>query len=199
MIKEIIAVLLLLGIFTAVLISRTKDTKPSYGKLVLAIGIPVLFDFVTLTVLNFVTLTVLKFAGSNSLFMAFDIIRWVLISVIHMWACCFIYQTITNNVYSVMEIWKHDFRIWNVIACVGILLGVGVTVGENWMIQQELKIYTQMLSQDSVSFLQVLGGMESFNGLIRILEMIRNVLEVLVIGSMMVPALLHKKPEESME
>ena len=191
MIKEIIAVLLLLGIFTAVLISRTKDTKPSYGKLVLAIGIPVLFDFVTLTVL--------KFAGINSLFMAFDIIRWVLISVIHMWACCFIYQTITNNVYSVMEIWKHDFRIWNVIACVGILLGVGVTVGENWMIQQELKIYTQMLSQDSVSFLQVLGGMESFNGLIRILEMIRNVLEVLVIGSMMVPALLHKKPEESME
>ena len=167
MIKEIIAVLLLLGIFTAVLISRTKDTKPSYGKLVLAIGIPVLFDFVTLTVL--------KFAGSNSLLMAFDIMRWVLISVIHMWACCFIYQTITNNVYSVMEIWKHDFRIWNVIACVGILLGVGVTVGENWMIQQELKIYTQMLSQDSVSFLQVLGGMESFNGLIRILEMIRNV------------------------
>ena len=191
MIKEIIAVLLLLGIFTAILISRTKDAKPSYGKLVLAIGIPVFFDFVTLTVL--------KFAGSNSLFMAFDIIRWVLISVIHMWACCFIYQTITNNVYSVMEIWKHDFRIWNVIACVGILLGVGVTVGENWMIQQELKIYTQMLSQDSVSFLQVLGGMESFNGLIRILEMIRNVLEVLVIGSMMVPALLHKKPEESME
>lgn len=191
MIKEIIAVLLLLGIFTAVLISRTKDTKPSYGKLVLAIGIPVLFDFVTLTVL--------KFAGSNSLLMAFDIMRWVLISVIHMWACCFIYQTITNNVYSVMEIWKHGFRIWNVIACVGILLGVGVTVGENWMIQQELKIYTQMLSQDSVSFLQVLGGMESFNGLIRILEMIRNVLEVLVIGSMMVPALLHKKPEESME
>lgn len=191
MIKEIIAVLLLLGIFTAVLISRTKDAKPSYGKLVLAIGIPVLFDFVTLTVL--------KFAGSNSLLMAFDIMRWVLISVIHMWACCFIYQTITNNVYSVMEIWKHDFRIWNVIACVGILLGVGVTVGENWMIQQELKIYTQMLSQDSVSFLQVLGGMKSFNGLIRILEMIRNVLEVLVIGSMMVPALLHKKPEESME
>lgn len=191
MIKEIIAVLLLLGIFTAILISRTKDAKPSYGKLVLAIGIPVLFDFVTLTVL--------KFAGSNSLLMAFDIIRWVLISVIHMWACCFIYQTITNNVYSVMEIWKHDFRIWNVIACVGILLGVGVTVGENWMIQQQLKIYTQMLSQDSVSFLQVLGGMESFNGLIRILEMIRNVLEVLVIGSMMVPALLYKKPEESME
>lgn len=191
MIKEIIAVLLLLGIFTAILISRTKDAKPSYGKLVLAIGIPVLFDLVTQMALRLV--------DSMSLYMVLYTIRWVLISVIHMWACCFIYQIVTNNVYSVMEIWKHDFRIWNVIACVGILLGVGVTVGENWMIQQELKIYTQMLSQDSVSFLQVLGGMESFNGLIRILEMIRNVLEVLVIGSMMVPALLHKKPEESME
>lgn len=191
MIKEIIAVLLLLGIFTAVLISRTKDTKPSYGKLVLAIGIPVLFDLVTQMALRLV--------DSMSLYMVLYTIRWVLISVIHMWACCFIYQIVTNNVYSVMEIWKHDFRIWNVVACVGILLGVGVTVGENWMNQQQLKIYTQMLSQDGISFLQALSGMESFNGLIRILEMIRNVLEVLVIGSMMVPALLHKKPEETME
>lgn len=191
MIKEIIAVLLLLGIFTAILISRTKDAKPSYGKLVLAIGIPVLFDLVTQMALRLV--------DSMSLYMVLYTIRWVLISVIHMWACCFIYQIVTNNVYSVMEIWKHDFRIWNVVACVGILLGVGVTVGENWMNQQQLKIYTQMLSQDGISFLQALSGMKSFNGLIRILEMIRNVLEVLVIGSMMVPALLHKKPEETME
>ena len=191
MIKEIIVVLLLLVIFAVILIFRAKDTKPSYGKVVLAIGIPVLFDALTLTLL--------KLARSNSLYMVLDIIRWILISVIHMWACCFIYQTVTNNVYSVMEIWKQDFRIWNVIACVGILLGVGVTVGENWMNQQQLKIYTQMLSQDGISFLQALSGMKSFNGLIRILEMIRNVLEVLVIGSMMVPALLHKKPEETME
>lgn len=190
MIKEIIAVLLLLGIFTAILISRTKDAKPSYGKLVLAIGIPVLFDALTQIVL--------KFAGGNSLFTVFDIIRWILISVIHMWACCFIYQIVTNNIYSVMEIWKQDFRIWNVIACVGILLGVGVIAGENWLLQQQLTIFTQMLSQDNVSVYRVLGGMENFDGLIRFLGMIRNGLEVLVIGSMMIPALLHKKPEEAM-
>ena len=190
MVKEVVAVFLLFGIFTAVLVSRTKGTKPSYGKLILAIGIPVLFDALTQIVL--------KFAGSNSLFTVFDIIRWILISVIHMWACCFIYQIVTNNIYSVMEIWKQDFRIWNVIACVGILLGVGVIAGENWLLQQQLTIFTQMLSQDNVSVYRVLGGIENFDGLIRFLGMIRNGLEVLVIGSMMIPALLHKKPEEAM-
>lgn len=190
MVKEVVAVFLLFGIFTAVLVSRTKGTKPSYGKLILATGIPVLFDALTQIVL--------KFAGSNSLFTVFDIIRWILISVIHMWACCFIYQIVTNNIYSVMEIWKQDFRIWNVIACVGILLGVGVIAGENWLLQQQLTIFAQMLSQDNVSVYRVLGGMENFDGLIRFLGMIRNGLEVLVIGSMMIPALLHKKPEEAM-
>lgn len=190
MVKEVVAVFLLFGIFTAVLVSRTKGTKPSYGMLIVAIGIPVLFDALTQIVL--------KFAGSNSLFTVFDIIRWILISVIHMWACCFIYQIVTNNIYSVMEIWKQDFRIWNVIACVGILLGVGVIAGENWLLQQQLTIFAQMLSQDNVSVYRVLGGMENFDGLIRFLGMVRNGLEVLVIGSMMIPALLHKKPEEAM-
>ena len=183
MIKEIIVVLLLLVIFAVILIFRAKDTKPSYGKVVLAIGIPVLFDALTLTLL--------KLARSNSLYMVLDIIRWILISVIHMWACCFIYQTVTNNVYSVMEIWKQDFRIWNVIACVGILLGAGVIAGEDWLLQQQLQMLTQMLTQDNVSLFQILGGMKNYDGLIQFLGMIRTGLEVLVIGSMMTPAFIR--------
>lgn len=182
--QELIMVLLLFGIFASVMIVKAQDKNLAYGKIILAVILPLL--------VNFLSPLAAYFISSYRLLAVYDLIRWVLLSALHIWACCFIYKTITKSTHSPIHIWAKEFRIWNVVSCIAMVLGICVILAECHFAAESIAHF-ETLTQEDLSIVNTLLGYDKYDLIIRTLSKARLLLEAIVIGSMMLPALLHKQ------
>ncbi len=189
MIKETLITVFLLSIYIIVLLVPAKDKKIAYGKLVVAVLVPVLLPGLTHFLMVWVNAPIVLAVLS--------LVRWVVLSFVNMWACCMIYQTVTKSSNGLIHIWAKEFRIWNVVGCIIILLGMVVIGIHYWMLLEHLKAFSQVMKQDGLSLLNLLGGEWKLEQVFTFLSVLRDALQALVIGSMMIPGFSRKQPDDA--
>lgn len=189
MIKETLITLFLLSIYIIVLLVPAKDKKIAYGKLVVAVLVPVLLPGLTHFLMVWVNAPVVLAVLS--------LVRWVVLSFVNMWACCMIYQTVTKSGNGLIHIWGKEFRIWNIVGCIIILIGMVVVGIHYWMLLEHMNAFSQVMEQGGWSLLNLLGGEWKLEQVFTFLSVVRDALQALVIGSMMIPGFSRKQPDDA--
>lgn len=183
---KLIKLVLLFAIFSVVMIIKNHGTKVRYGKIILAIILPVLVEFVKLFEIYF--------SFNTIVLMACQIVLWLLQCFVWLLAFLMIYKATTNSSDGMVTIFKRDFKGWNIAVLVAIVLGVCSIVGQAWYMIEYGDEYAQMIEDalNSANYLSLMSGMD-FNTLYDRLVDLNVVLKWVITACIIIPAVVHGK------
>ncbi len=182
---KIIRIIVLFAIFAVIMIVRNKGNKKNYGKIVLATILPALMEIVKLFDVYF--------RSSMLIYMIAQIILWLLVSFVYVWAFLVIYKSTTSKTDSIFVIFKNEFKGWNVVVIVTIVLGVCSLIGQGWYMIEHGEEYVQMIIDSfyNSNFLSFASGAMDFNTIYDKLMDLNVALKLVMVACMVIPSVVN--------
>lgn len=192
---EYIIIFMTLLIFSIIMICGNKGVKPAYGKIVVGIIVPVIVACTTWIVIRLLGRMIPGDILNVVIATILSPLRWIVVSVVNMWACCFIYKATTRSEHGILVIWGLDFKKWNVAACASILLGGIAIIVNNVLLLHHLLILTKALEGQTsmIDYLADANLLTAANGIMIGMEF---GFEFLTMLCMIIPAFLQKEAIE---
>lgn len=182
---EIIRIIVLFAIFAVIMIVRNKGNKKNYGKIVLATILPALMEIVKLFDVYF--------RSSMLIYMIAQIVLWLLVSFVYVWAILMIYKSTTSKTDGIFAIFKNEFKGWNVVVLVTIVLGVCSLIGQGWYMIEHGEEYAQMIIDSfyNSNFLSFASGAMDFNTIYDKLVDFNVALKLVMVACMVIPSVVN--------
>ncbi len=125
MLKEAFYLLLIFIIFAIIMIIVIQDKKIKYSRIILSVSIPVILYIVC----ELLDIVVQVLFNNNimltSLWYAF---KWIICALAYTIAGITIFKTVTKNEQTVLQLFTHTYKKWNVMIVVFILLATSITI-----------------------------------------------------------------------
>lgn len=182
---KIIRIIVLFAIFAVIMIVRNKGNKKNYGKIVLATILPALMEIVKLFDVYF--------RSSMLIYMIAQIVLWLLVSFVYVWAILMIYKSTTSKTDGIFAIFKNEFKGWNVVVLVTIVLGVCSLIGQGWYMIEHGEEYAQMIIDSfyNSNFLSFASGAMDFNTIYDKLVNFNVALKLVMVACMVIPSVVN--------
>ncbi|MBE5933878.1 MAG: hypothetical protein E7263_10725 [Lachnospiraceae bacterium] len=182
---KIIRIIVLFAIFAVIMIVRNKGNKKNYGKIVLATILPALMEIVKLFDVYF--------RSSMLIYMIAQIVLWLLVSFVYVWAILMIYKSTTSKTDGIFAIFKNEFKGWNVVVLVTIVLGVCSLIGQGWYMIEHGEEYAQMIIDSfyNSNFLSFASGAMDFNTIYDKLVDFNVALKLVMVACMVIPSVVN--------
>lgn len=182
---KIIRIIMLFAIFAVIMIVRNKGNKKNYGKIVLATILPALMEIVKLFDVYF--------HSSMLIYMIAQIVLWLLVSFVYVWAILMIYKSTTSKTDGIFAIFKNEFKGWNVVVLVTIVLGVCSLIGQGWYMIEHGEEYAQMIIDSfyNSNFLSFASGAMDFNTIYDKLVDFNVALKLVMVACMVIPSVVN--------
>ena len=172
-------ILLIFGAFSIVTLMTMQNRKAAYGKCIIALAVVGAVNI----------LSQIAFYMPNEIVMiVLDVVKWVLISIIHIWACCFIYKATSLNTNGFLNKWKKEYRTWYIVAWIMLVLGCVTIIAEYWFFAEYMAPYMQVFVQPEQSFMNTLVEMDNLGRMMDTFVNARKLLYVLMLWCIMIPA-----------
>ena len=182
---KIIRIIVLFAIFAVIMIVRNKGNKKNYGKIVLATILPALMEIVKLFDVYF--------RSSMLIYMIAQIVLWLLVSFVYVWAILMIYKSTTSKTDGIFAIFKNEFKGWNAVVLVTIVLGVCSLIGQGWYMIEHGEEYAQMIIDSfyNSNFLSFVSGAMDFNTIYDKLVDFNVALKLVMVACMVIPSVVN--------
>ena len=182
---KIIRIIVLFAIFAVIMIVRNKGNKKNYGKIVLATILPALMEIVKLFDVYL--------RSSMLIYMIAQIVLWLLVSFVYVWAILMIYKSTTSKTDGIFAIFKNEFKGWNVVVLVTIVLGVCSLIGQGWYMIEHGEEYAQMIIDSfyNSNFLSFASGAMDFNTIYDKLVDFNVALKLVMVACMVIPSVVN--------
>lgn len=190
MLDKMIKITLLFAIFAVVMFIKKYVDKKHYGVLVLALlapaGLYLLDGFKTYFYYNEIT------------YLLSETVIWLLTSFVYIWSFMTLYKCIMKREDSLIYIFKNDFKRWNIVVLVAIVLGVCSIVWQVWAIVEYGNEYYDMFIQamENISFLELMSGSIKLDTLYEKLVDLNKLLRFIMLTCMIIPAVINVKIEK---
>ena len=125
MLKEAFYLLLIFIIFAIIMISIIQDKKIKYSRIILSISIPVIL-YISCNSLNTAVQVLLK--NNIILTSLWYAIKWIICASTYTIAGITIFKTVTKSEQTVLQLFTHTYKKWNVLIVVFILLATSFTI-----------------------------------------------------------------------
>jgi len=138
---------------------------------------------------------------SNIMVMSiWDAVKWIVCSCVCVIVTMFIFKMVTKSTDTIFNIFKRDYKKWNILIVAIILFGVIVCIAEGieYTIHQEE--YERMLSNAFMSsnFLDLLSGEVMLRNMI-IFSWLRKVVHIAMLVAIVLPTIILARKTEHVE
>lgn len=125
MLKQVFYLLLIFIIFAIIMISMIQDKKIKYSRIILSVSIPVIL-YILCELLDIVAQVL--FNNNIMLISLWYAMKWIICSLSYTIAGITIFKTVTKSEQTVLQLFKHTYKKWNVMIVVFILLATSITI-----------------------------------------------------------------------
>ncbi len=123
--RNIFYLLLIFIIFAIIMINVIQDKKIKYSRIILSVSIPVILYIIC----ELLDIVVQVLFNNNimltSLWYAF---KWIICALSYTIAGITIFKTVTKSEQTVLQLFTHTYKKWNVMIVVFILLATSITI-----------------------------------------------------------------------
>lgn len=129
MFSQLIKLFLIFVLFAIVMIAVVQNKKMKYGWLILGVFLPVITYFLCETLVSLI-LPILA-SGDGVLGMVVcDTVEWIICAAVCVIAGLIIFKTAVKSKDSIIKVFIKDYKKWNILVMVLIVLGVAVIIAE---------------------------------------------------------------------
>ncbi len=125
MLRNVFYLLLIFIIFTIIMIGMIQDKKIKYSRIILSISIPIIL-YILCNLLN-IAIQVL-FYNNTMLTSLWYAMKWIICASTYTIAGITIFKTVTKSEQTVLQLFTHTYKKWNVLIVVFILLAASFTI-----------------------------------------------------------------------
>ncbi len=195
MFSQLIKLFFIFVVFTIVMIAVVRNKKMNYGWLILGVFLPVITYFLCETLVSLI-LPILA-SGDGVLGMVVcDTVEWIICAVVCVIAGLTIFKIAVKSKDSIIKVFIKDYKKWNILVMVLIVLGVAVIIAEGIDSSIHQEEYLEAISYgfesgnllDSISVLPV--NMKLF-------ALLRKISGAAMLAGFMVPSVILARKTET--
>lgn len=186
-------------IFAVIMVVMARDKKVKYGWVILGVFLPILVYFLC----EVIETTVLRYISNGSIMVMaiWDAIEMIVCSLVCLIATILIFKTVTKSRDSIFNVFKKDYRIWNIVivalivldAVIYIVEGIDYTIHEEEYNEMIKSMFFNSGALDLITGNILPGNMKLFANL-------KEIIGVAMMAGILLPPVINvrKKEQENM-
>lgn len=197
MFSQLIKLFLIFVLFAIVMIAVVRNKKMKYGWLILGIFLPVITYFLCEALVSLI-LPILA-SGDGVLGMVVcDTVEWIICAVVCVIAGLIIFKTAVKSKDSIIKVFIKDYKKWNILVMVLIVLGVAVIIAEGIDSSIHHEEYLEAISYgfESGNLLDLIGADVLF-GNMKLFALLRKISGAAMLAGFMVPSVILARKTEA--
>jgi hypothetical protein len=189
MLSQIIKLGVIFIIFAVIMVVMARDKKVKYGWVILGVLLPVLVYFLC----EVVETIVLHYISNGSIMVMaiWDAIEMVVCSLVCLIAGILIFSAVTKSKDDIFSIFKKDYKIWNIVIVVLIVLGAVICIveGIDYTIHEEeyMEMINDMIFNGGI--LELAGG-EILPGNMKLFANMKRIIGIAIMAGILVPPMI---------
>lgn len=195
MFSQLIKLFLIFVLFAIVMIAVVRNKKMKYGWLILGIFLPVITYFLCEALVSLI-LPILA-SGDGVLGMVVcDTVEWIICAVVCVIAGLIIFKTAVKSKDSIIKVFIKDYKKWNILVMVLIVLGVAVIIAEgiDFSIHQEEYLEALFYGFESGNLLDSISVLPVN---MKLFALLRKISGAAMLAGFMVPSVILARKTEA--
>lgn len=195
MFSQLIKLFFIFVVFTIVMIAVVRNKKMNYGWLILGVFLPVITYFLCETLVSLI-LPILA-SGDGVLGMVVcDTVEWIICAVVCVIAGLIIFKTAVKSKDSIIKVFIKDYKKWNILVMVLIVLGVAVIIAEgiDFSIHQEEYLEALFYGFESGNLLDSISVLPVN---MKLFALLRKISGAAMLAGFMVPSVILARKTEA--
>lgn len=195
MFSQLIKLFLIFVVFAIVMIAVVRNKKMKYGWLILGIFLPVITYFLCEALVSLI-LPILA-SGDGVLGMVVcDTVEWIICAVVCVIAGLIIFKTAVKSKDSIIKVFIKDYKKWNILVMVLIVLGVAVIIAEgiDFSIHQEEYLEALFYGFESGNLLDSISVLPVN---MKLFALLRKISGAAMLAGFMVPSVILARKTET--
>ena len=195
MFSQLIKLFLIFVLFAIVMIAVVRNKKMKYGWLILGIFLPVITYFLCETLVSLIIPILASGDGVLGMVVC-DTVEWIICAVVCVIAGLIIFKTAVKSKDSIIKVFIKDYKKWNILVMVLIVLGVAVIIAEgiDFSIHQEEYLEALFYGFESGNLLDSISVLPVN---MKLFALLRKISGAAVLAGFMVPSVILARKTET--
>lgn len=195
MLSQIIKLWIIFIIFAVIMVAMVRDKKVKYGWVILGVFLPVA---VYILCEAFETMVLRFLCGGSVMAMAiWDATEGIICSLSCVIAGIIIFKTITKSKDSIFGIFRKDYKKWNIVVVVFIVLGAIICIVEGIDYTIHEKEYKEIIVNMimNTGILDLVSG-EIMPGNMKLFAILKKITRVAMLAGILLPSVIMTRKTE---
>lgn len=195
MFSQLIKLFLIFVLFAIVMIAVVRNKKMKYGWLILGIFLPVITYFLCETLVSLIIPILASGDGVLGMVVC-DTVEWIICAVVCVIAGLIIFKTAVKSKDSIIKVFIKDYKKWNILVMVLIVLGVAVIIAEgiDFSIHQEEYLEALFYGFESGNLLDSISVLPVN---MKLFALLRKISGAAMLAGFMVPSVILARKTET--
>lgn len=195
MFSQLIKLFLIFVLFAIVMIAVVRNKKMKYGWLILGVFLPVITYFLCETLVSLIIPILASGDGVLGMVVC-DTVEWIICAVVCVIAGLIIFKTAVKSKDSIIKVFIKDYKKWNILVMVLIVLGVAVIIAEgiDFSIHQEEYLEALFYGFESGNLLDSISVLPVN---MKLFALLRKISGAAMLAGFMVPSVILARKTET--
>ena len=195
MFSQLIKLFLIFVVFAIVMIAVVRNKKMKYGWLILGVFLPVITYFLCETLVSLIIPILASGDGVLGMVVC-DTVEWIICAVVCVIAGLIIFKTAVKSKDSIIKVFIKDYKKWNILVMVLIVLGVAVIIAEgiDFSIHQEEYLEALFYGFESGNLLDSISVLPVN---MKLFALLRKISGAAMLAGFMVPSVILARKTEA--
>lgn len=195
MFSQLIKLFFIFVVFAIVMIAVVRNKKMKYGWLILGVFLPVITYFLCETLVSLIIPILASGDGVLGMVVC-DTVEWIICAVVCVIAGLIIFKTAVKSKDSIIKVFIKDYKKWNILVMVLIVLGVAVIIAEgiDFSIHQEEYLEALFYGFESGNLLDSISVLPVN---MKLFALLRKISGAAMLAGFMVPSVILARKTET--